>query len=126
MRKFTLIEVVIALTLLVGGVLAAAQMMSMGGNRCARSETEWNEQHMLSQAAEYFLLVEPRADLPERFFPFPDYTARADYRLADQLPPEVKNERGEWQLAVMTVTLNYRGREVKSLEMNRIVRKKEL
>ena len=126
MRKFTLIEVIVALTLLVGGVLAAAQMMSMGSNRCSRSETEWNEQHMLSQAAEYFLLAEPCADLPERFFPFPEYSARADYRSADRLPPEVQNEKGEWQFMVMTITLYHRGEKVKSLEMNRIVRKKDL
>lgn len=126
MKKFTLIEVVIALTLLVGGVLTATQMMSMGSTRCSRSETEWREKHMLSQATEYFLLAEPRADLPERFFPFPEYTAGADYRLAERLPPEVKNERGEWQLSVMTVTLYYNGREARSLEIFRIVGKTDL
>ena len=61
---FTLLEVAIA-----AGILALAVVMSvsiMGGarSRILRAESRWGRQHLLSQAAELYLLGGPDADVP--------------------------------------------------------------
>jgi hypothetical protein len=63
-RCFTLLEVAIA-----AGILALAVVMSvsiMGGarSRILRAESRWGRQHLLSQAAELYLLGGPQAEVP--------------------------------------------------------------
>ncbi len=123
MKHFTLIETVIAIAILAGGVVASSQMIGMATARAAKAKTVWHEQHMLTQAAEYFLLAEPGANLPTRFFPFPGYSAQATCRLLESAP---NDNNGEWVLATMTVTLYSIQNKVAELDMNRLMRRRDL
>ena len=67
--RFTLLEVIIA-----AGILALAVVMSvgiMGGARARilRAESRWGRQHLLSQAAELYLLAGPGAERPPGLLP---------------------------------------------------------
>ena len=56
-RYFTLVEVLIALAVLSLGILAETGLLSSARERCRKAEAEWQEQHAMTQAAEYFLLA---------------------------------------------------------------------
>lgn len=124
MRKFTLIEVVVALTILTAGVLAASQMFAMSASRVSNAETEWFERHLLTQAAEYLLVAPPREPLPEWFLEDSDYSAFAKYSPADQLS-DISTEQGELVLMKMTVTLYRNGIAVGELDIHRIMRRSD-
>ncbi|MGE4301839.1 MAG: hypothetical protein AB7F40_09595 [Victivallaceae bacterium] len=125
MRRFTLIEVVVALTILTAGVLVASQMFAMSASRMSTAETEWFEQHLLTQAAEYFLVAPPRDSLPERFLEDSTYSVSAKYSPADQLS-DTSTEQGELALMKMTVTLYRNGVAVGELDIHRIMRRSDL
>ena len=126
MKKFTLIEVVVALTILTAGVLVAAQMFAMSASRVSAAETEWFEQHLLTQAAEHFLTMPPREPLPDRFLEDSSYSASAKYAPSDQLSGGASAELGELALMKMTVTLYRNGSAVRELSVNRILRRSDL
>ena len=73
-RYFTLVEVLIALAVLSLGILAGTGLLSSARERCRKAEAEWQEQHAMTQAAEYFLLAGTEQEMPERFFPAIFYT----------------------------------------------------
>ncbi|MDD4816590.1 MAG: type II secretion system protein [Victivallaceae bacterium] len=123
-RRFTLLEVVIALTIFaVGigiafGVSAAARMRTMKGRQLLE------ESHMLAQAVEYYLLDYDAEELPEDVFPYPEYHANVSYSDPDpeSLPDRADGELGMWKLRVMRVELfNSKEESCGFLEMERIM-----
>lgn len=123
---FTLVEVLVALSILMLGILSLTGLMSASQRRSGKAEEQWKEQHALSQAAEYCLLAGTDQSIPERFFPFPDY--RVDVWLANpvNLPPDVPDRKSGWRLATMHIRLrDGKGEPVREMSIDRIVRSGE-
>jgi type II secretory pathway pseudopilin PulG len=94
---FTLLEVIIA-----AGILALAVAMSVGTMgaaraRILRAESRWGRQHLLSQAAEFFLLCGPEARYPEGLLP-EGFSADCSLSLADDLPLDALDAQEGWVL----------------------------
>lgn len=66
---FTLLEVLIAAAILAVAVVMSVGIMGGARARILRAEGRWGRQHLLSQAAEIYLLAGPRAALPSGLLP---------------------------------------------------------
>lgn len=122
-RSFTLIEVLIALSVLSLGILASTQLLSTAQNRARRAQAEWREQHALSLAADFYMLTSPDTPLPEAVFPYRDYRITAEYLApGDVLPDGVPDRSGEWRFVVLKLQLyNADGKVLRTLEINQIL-----
>ncbi len=108
-RGFTLIEVVVALAILTGGLAVLLSMATQAQNRIGRAREQWTDFHMLEQAAEYYLLqpgLDPDAP-PAEIFDYPGYSAHAEYTDAENVPEEFEISGGVqatlrcWTISVM-------------------------
>ena len=78
-RDFTLLEVIVAMVILGVGLGMALTAISMSRLRGAGAARLLFEEHILVQAAEYYLL-NPRADaLLDEVFPYPDYIVNVKF-----------------------------------------------
>lgn len=119
---FTLVEVLVALSVLLLGILALASLLSSAQRRSSIAEQLWNEQHAMSQAAEYYLLAGTEQDIPERFFPFPDHRVTVRLDNPQDLPPDVSDRRSGWRLVTMRIRLETSGGEVvREMSIDRII-----
>lgn len=71
-RKFTLLEVIVAMVLLAIFVSGLLWQFSMAVNRSAENYRRWEYMHELSQATEQLLLIGPEGELDQSFLN-PDY-----------------------------------------------------
>ena len=122
-RRFTLIEVVVALAILSLG-LAGLLQLSMRSNRQMGSAMEqWKSEHMLAQAAEYLMLQnEDGATVPEEFFPYPGYSVEVACSEAEGLPEDYCELEGQlplkrWNVAVVR---DYDGKRMAEVNIDRI------
>lgn len=121
-RHFTLIEVLIALAVLALGVLTGSQLLFAARERSRLARTQWEEQHVLAQAAEYFLLAGIDEAIPGRFFPFPDYRVEVLNAPPAGLPPGVPERKNGWQLTTLQIELRDReGRVLRELAIDRLL-----
>lgn len=119
-HSFTLLEVVMALAILALGFISAMGLAMNAAGRLMKSQTRWEEQHMLNQATEYYLLAGPKEQIPQDFFPFEGYRAECVIDKAD-LPEGVDTEVGTWRLVKLIITIyNQENKPVTSLEMDKI------
>lgn len=128
LRQFTLVEVVIAMGILVLCVTVAMSMVASSQKRMIKAEEKWQKQHLLTQAAEYFLLAPPGDHLPEQIFPFKNYNANCVYFPPEGLPENVNIENGEWRLSAMKITVNPddSNRQPASIIIERIIKNGDL
>ncbi len=68
-RLFTLLEVIIASGILVLAVAMSVGIVGAARARILRAESRWGRQHLLSQAAEFYLLAGPAAVPPPGLLP---------------------------------------------------------
>lgn len=106
-RRFTLIEVVVALGILALSLTGLLQLLTASQNRLARTYEKWQETHMLMQAAEYCLLQtgEDPGGVPVTFFPYTQYTANCSYRDAENLPEDYVNIPNQLPLKTCVIEL---------------------
>ena len=103
---FTLIEVVVALGILALSIAGLLSLLTSSQNRIGKSLEEWKNMHMLSQAAEYFMLQnEDPGAIEETFFPYGDYTINAYYQDAEGLPEEYGNIVNQLPLTSLVIEL---------------------
>ena len=122
--KFTLLEVVIALTVFAIGIGVAFGVSAAARMRTMKSRQLLEETHMLTQAAEYYLLDRDADELPEAVFPYPEYSVKVDYSDPDPelLPEGAEEDLGMWRLRVMRIELfNSKDESCGFLEMERIM-----
>ena len=102
-KTFTLLEVIVSIAILASGVVAALQITAAGTGRMNKAVQRWEVQHMLSQAAEYYLLAGPREEISEEFFPFEGYQASCEIDTPELLSEEVETEFRGWQLVKLII-----------------------
>ena len=106
-RRFTLIEVVVAIAILALSLTGLLQLLSQSQLRIANAETQWREMHMLTQGAEYLLMITDTENLkvPDEVFPYPDYLIDCTVEDAEGLPEELDGQSGQLPLRKWTVSL---------------------
>jgi type II secretory pathway pseudopilin PulG len=120
--KFTLVEVVVALTVLGLAIISASAMCSQSINRITKAKARWVNQHMLSQAAEYFLLVGANTPMSTEIFPYRNVQVNCTVVNAEGLPPEVDAVSGQWRLATYEISLSgASGEKLHSLKIDKII-----
>ena len=126
-RTFTLIEVIVSLAILTMGLMVSLNITANSASRSTRSDQRWRHQHMLAQAAEFYLLAGPQAPLPESVVPYDGYTVACEVvepELGDQDTPA---EIGNWRLACLKITLtDSRGKVVETLNIEKILHRDDL
>ena len=119
-HSFTLLEVVLAVAILALGFISAMGLAMNAASRMMKSISRWEEQHMLNQAAEYYLLAGPKEQIPREFFPYEGYRAECIIQKAE-LPEDVDAEVGAWRFVKLVITIyNKENQPVNSLEMDKI------
>jgi len=126
-QLFTLIEVVVSIAILAIGVVTALQITASGTNRMGKAVTRWKVQHMLSQAAEYYLLAGPNEQIPEEFFPYEGYHPSCSIGIPD-LEEGIDNTYGEnWNLVKLTIKItDDEGEVLGKIEMDKILRTEDI
>ena len=113
-RLFTLIEVVVAIAILALGLMSAFMMISSARSSALRALNKWEEQHMLAQAAEYYLLVGPKGKLDREFFPYNNYSATLDVHEPEGMPDGFDFQLEGWKLMAFDIAIHDANREVVS------------
>lgn len=114
--RFTLIEVVVALGILAVGLGGMIQLAISSQLRMANAVEKWNEVHMITQAAEYIMLMsEENTEIPEEFFDYPGYSLNIYTDDADDLPEDFNGIEGQIPLKKLVIEL-VRERDGKTVE----------
>lgn len=101
---FTLIEVVVALAILAMGVLGAMSIISFSKRRMDRAYDSWFAQHMLAQAAEYYLLCGDKQITPD-FFPYRGYSSSCHIGDCSNIDGVSANTGGNWKLSTYDISV---------------------
>ena len=105
-RRFTLVEVVVALAILglsLSGLLSLAMNAQV---KVARSVEKWENTHKLIQAVEYIMLFDDEnLSVPNDFFPYDGYMIQCSVDDADGLPEEFTEIDDAAPLKCITVEL---------------------
>ena len=123
LRRFTLIEVVVALAILSLSLAGFIQMSISSGRTVGGAMDAWRSEHMLAQAAEYLMLQnEDRAEVPEEFFPYPGYSVEVVCGDPEGLPEDYCDLEGQlplkcWNIAVVR---NSDGKKMAEVNIDRM------
>lgn len=130
-KQFTLIEVVIAMLVLSIGLVVNFTLISSVSGQVTKAQDEWKHQHMISQAAEYYMLYTKEMDSKpdEVFFPYEGYSAACEHidEVDDILPEDVDSEKNGWQFVPMKVKLfDNNNVLLQSITIDRILKQNDL
>ncbi|HBC87455.1 MAG TPA: hypothetical protein DCZ94_10910 [Lentisphaeria bacterium] len=126
-RKFTLIEVIVAIAVFGLGMTAALQMSAGATMRARKAVDRWKSQHMLAQASEYYLLAGPKAHPDSKFFPYQGASTSCSVSEPEGLPPDVDSQFGQWKLAVLEIKISYdNNRKTESIKIEKILQDGDL
>ena len=115
-KSFTLIEVVVALGILAVGLGGMLQLAISAQLRMGNAMEKWNEVHMITQAAEYLMLMdEETTEIPQEFFDYPGYSLNVYTDDAEGLPEEFNGIEGQIPLKKLVIEL-VRERDGKTVE----------
>ena len=122
-RRFTLIEVVVALAILSISLAGLLQLSISSKRKVADSVEKWESEHMLAQAAEYVMLRnEEGSSIPDEFFPYPRYSAEVVCGDPEGLPEDYGDLEGQLPLKRWTITIvrNSDGKQMAEVNIDRI------
>ena len=94
---FTLLEVIIAAAVLALAVVMSVGIMGGARARILRAESRWGRQHLLSQAAEIYLLGGANAELPSGLLP-EGFSSTCTLAPVDDLSEEDMEPQQGWML----------------------------
>ena len=104
-KKFTLIEVVIAIAVLGLAMVWGMSILSMSKVRMMKASQKWKNEHMLSEAAEYYLLNGGIGMVPHDIFPYSNYTANCTVAPCTDLPSGIPLVIGNWGIVTCDITV---------------------
>lgn len=103
---FTLIEIVVSLAILALSLTAILEMMMTSQKRLAKSYEKWERMHILTQAAEFYLLQgDDPVSITEEFFPYKNYEVDVAIEDIEGLPDEYTNMDGQVPLKCVVLSL---------------------
>jgi hypothetical protein len=118
----TLLEVLVAAGILAFGLASLMGLLGASSSRCGKAESSWRKAHMLSQAAEYFLLCGPKErGVPQEFFPYPGFKAACAVERPEGLPDGVSDLKGSWRLVKLKISVSGLG-GASSVSVEKILR----
>ena len=122
--NFTLIEVVTAIAILAGSLTVLLSYTAQSQSRLYRTRKQWQEYHLLEQAAEFYLMTldDDPAPPPDFVFNSQEYTAECFYRDPDDVPEdfEMESEQSPLTECCIRIIENSTGRTVHELVIDRI------
>ena len=124
---FTLMETMVAATILAFAVVASMSILGGARSTLMRSEANWESQHLLTQAAEIFLLGGPTAEIPDGVLP-DGYTATCELAAAESdLPEEALEAIRGWTLAEYHISvLDSSGMLVAETTVRKVLKEEDL
>jgi hypothetical protein len=124
-RRFTFVEVLVAAIILTASVGMTLAIVGSARARILRAEQRWGRAHLLSQAAEFYLMAGPDADVPDGLLP-QGFTVRCDLLAAEELPEHAAESPSGWtgwRLGVFRITVyDTSGRSIGERAIEKIVR----
>ena len=125
-HTFTLLEVVMAIAILAVGFVGLLGITVSAAKRMGKATSRWEHQHMLNQAAEYYLLAGPKEQIPEEFFSFEGYSAECIVEEAE-LPEDIEPEAGAWRFVKLKISIyDDKNNELDSLNIDQILRTEDV
>ena len=124
LKNFTLIEVLIALSILTMSVVSFSLLIGSAAKRTLRAGGLWENTHLLTQAVEYHMLnkANSNASIDERFFPCDDYKIECSFESPQGLPEDVEDASGGKALVAMWIVLKDKdGKILDSVVVERII-----
>ncbi len=105
-RKFTIIEVVAALTILTTAVSALLALTLSAQQRIVKNHEAQQHFHMLQQAVEFYMLQpnEPSM-IPDTIFSYPGYQAKCIIEPSDAMIEELNDSNSLIQLDVWRISI---------------------
>ncbi len=123
-KHFTLVEVIVAMAIMALALTAFFALSQSAVNRIDKAYSNWERTHLLSQAAEYYLLFaeEDPPDIPPEVFESNVYDVEMRYEPAENLPEELNDLSNQAPLRTLIIDLVTPGsREVvDTLKIDRI------
>ena len=124
--RFTLLEVLIAVAILGVSVAMIVSILAGARSRLMRAERDWARQHLMSQAAEWYLLAGVMTAPPAGLLP-PGFSAQARLERVEELPEEVREPLDGWVLGRYVIGLTGRsGESLGELPIDKLVREDAL
>ena len=125
-RYFTLMEVMIASTILTMAVVASMGIVGSARSNLLRAEKRWARQHILSQVAEAYLLGGPRTVLPEGVLP-QGFSASCQLYEVEDLHEEALEAIREWRLGEFHIQVfDVNGKLMEEVRVRKLVKEEDL
>ncbi|MDD3695650.1 MAG: hypothetical protein PHG44_06750 [Lentisphaeria bacterium] len=128
MRKhyFTLMEVMIAATILAMSVVASLGIVGAARSGLLRAEKRWARQHILGQVAECYLLAGPGAIMPEGVLP-QGFSSVCHLYAVDDLPEEAQESIRGWLLGEFHIEVfDVSGKLMEELRVRKMIKEDDL
>ncbi len=123
-KKFTLIEVIIALSILSMSVVTFLLLMGSASKRANKAAQRWENTHLLTQAVEYYMLNKAgsAANIDERFFPVGEYKVECSFDSPQGLPEGVEESADGQTLVAMRIVIKDKNDKIlDSVTVERII-----
>ena len=123
-KHFTLVEVIVAMAVMALALTAFFTLSQSAVNRIDKAYGNWERTHLLSQAAEYYLLFadEEPPDMPPEVFESNIYDVEMRYEDAENLPEDLTDLENQAPLRTLVLNLIDKNTEevVDTLRIDRI------
>ncbi|MDD2403490.1 MAG: type II secretion system protein [Victivallaceae bacterium] len=124
-QKFTLIEVIVSLAILGLSLVALLTLANSSQQRLFKARELWQNIHMLTQAAEYYLLLpsEEPEPITREFFDYPDFAVNVRYEDAEDISDDFTGIVGQPPLRCCIIELvrNSDRQPVETIKVDRII-----
>jgi hypothetical protein len=125
-RYFTLMEVMIASTILAMSVVASLGIVGSARSNLLRAQKRWARQHILSQVAEAYLLGGPRTILPDGVLP-QGFSASCQLYEVEDLPEEALESIRQWHLGEFHIQVfDVNGKLMEETRVRKLVKEEDL
>ncbi len=122
-KYFTILEVTVALAILAMGLTGLMSLTASSKKRAVSGYDNWLHQHILAQAAEFYLLTGNEEAIPENIFPYENYSVSCNILEIDDLPEEMETTIGDWQIIAYKITLfDETNDEIDSITVEKIIK----